>query len=235
VSLITILLVLIALLLLGLVLAVALRFWHARQDERSSRSFAATMRVAHMRMSARDPYSVPHILATGAPAALDALCRGWRLSPVGETAWFGRVWNDAEGLLLAEPHDALAMAAADRRLGASRRIMRALLRNRAGRPLDAIVWVIAADTLVTEDGEPREMSALALESSRKLIALQRQFGLMLPLYIVVSNCDALPGFDALAAGLQGAASVTTLGWASPYAPRRAYEDAWLDEAFASVR
>jgi type VI secretion system protein ImpL len=73
VSLITILLVLIALLLLGLVLAVALRFWHARQDERSSRSFAATMRVAHMRMSARDPYSVPHILATGAPAALDAL------------------------------------------------------------------------------------------------------------------------------------------------------------------
>jgi type VI secretion system protein ImpL len=235
VSLITILLVLIALLLLGLVLAVALRFWHARQDERSSRSFAATMRVAHMRMSARDPYSVPHILATGAPAALDALCRGWRLSPVGETAWFGRVWNDAEGLLLAEPHDALAMAAADRRLGASRRIMRALLRNRAGRPLDAIVWVIAADTLVTEDGEPREMSALALESSRKLIALQRQFGLMLPLYIVVSNCDALPGFDALAAGLQGAASVTTLGWASPYAPRRAYEDAWLDEAFASMQ
>lgn len=234
-TLITILLILIALLLLGLALAVALRFWHARQDERPLRSFAATVRAAHTRMSVRDTYSVPRILATGAPGAIDALCRGWRLSPVGETAWFGRIWNDAEGLLIAEPHDVLAMPAADRRLGASRRLLRALLRNRAGRPLDAIVWVIATDTLVTEDGEPREMSAAALESSRKLIGLQRQFGLMLPLYIVISNCNALPGFDDLADGLQGAASSATLGWASPYAPRRTYEDAWLDEAFASMR
>jgi type VI secretion system protein ImpL len=235
VTLITILLGLIALLLLGLAIAVALRFWHGRQDERPLRSFAATLRAAHTRMSVRDPYSVPRILATGAPAALDALCRGWRLTPVGETAWFGRVWNDAEGLLIAEPHDVLAMAAADRRLGAWRRLLRALLRNRAGRPLDAIVWVIGAGTLVTEQGEPREMSTAALESSRKLIALQRQFGLMLPLYIVISDCDALPGFDDLAGGLQGLANSTTLGWASPYAPRRAYEEAWLDEAFASMR
>lgn len=234
-TLITILLIFISLLLLGLVLAVALRFWHARRDERSMRSFAATVRAAHVRMSVNDPYSVPRILATGAPAALDALCRGWRLSPVGEPAWFGRVWNDAEGLLIAEPHDVLALPATDRRLAESRRLVRALLRNRAGRPLDAIVWVIAAETLVTEDGEPREMSAMALESSRKLIAVQRQFGLMLPLYIVISNCNALPGFDDLAGGLQGAASGATLGWASPYALRRPYEDVWLDEAFVSMR
>jgi type VI secretion system protein ImpL len=233
--LITILMVLIALLLLGLVVAVVLYFWRVRQDDRSLRSFAATMRAAHVRMSVRDAYSVPRILATGAPAALDALCRGWRLSPVGETAWFGRVWNDAEGLLIAEPHDVLALPATDRRLAASRRLVRALLRNRAGRPLDAIVWVIPAEALVTEDGETREMSAVALESSRKLIAVQRQFGLMLPLYIVISNCNALPGFDDLAAGLQGAASGAPLGWASPYAARRIYEDAWLDEAFASMR
>ena len=234
-TLIAILLGLIVLLLLGLVFAVVLRWWHARQDERPLRSFAATIRAAHARMSVRDPYSVPRILATGAPAALDALCRGWRLTPAGEAAWFGRVWNDAEGLLIAEPQDVLAAPAADRRLGAWRRLLRALLRNRAGRPLDALVWVVAAGALITEDGEPREMSAAALESSRKLIALQRQFGLMLPLYIVISDCDALPGFDALADGLQGAASSATLGWASPYAPRRAYEEAWLDEAFAAMR
>ncbi|MEQ5843483.1 type VI secretion system protein [Paraburkholderia acidicola] len=234
-TLITILLSLIALLLLGLMFAIALRLWRAREDERPLRSFAATIRAAHARMSVRDPYSVPRILATGAPAAIDALSRGWRLTPVGETAWFGRIWNDAEGLLIAEPHDMLAAPATDRRLGAWRRLLRALLRNRAGRPLDAIVWVIAADTLVTEDGAPREMSAAALESSRKLVALQRQFGLMLPLYIVISDCDALPGFNDLAEGLQGATSRTTLGWASPYAPRRVYEDAWLDEAFASIQ
>ena len=137
-TLIAILLGLIVLLLLGLVFAVVLRWWHARQDERPLRSFAATIRAAHARMSVRDPYSVPRILATGAPAALDALCRGWRLTPAGEAAWFGRVWNDAEGLLIAEPQDVLAAPAADRRLGAWRRLLRALLRNRAGRPLDEI-------------------------------------------------------------------------------------------------
>ncbi len=234
-TLITILLGLIALLLVALAFAVALRFWRMRQDERPLRSFAATIRAAHVSMSVHDPYSVPRILATGTSAALDALCRGWRLTPVGEPAWFGRIWNDAEGLVIAEPNDVFAMQAADRRLGAARRLLRAVLRNRAGRPLDAIVWVIPADALITEDGEPREMSAVALESSRKLIALQRQIGLMLPLYIVVSNCNVLPGFDDLADGLKSAASGTTLGWASPYASRRTYEDAWLDEAFASMR
>jgi type VI secretion system protein ImpL len=235
-TLIVALLGLIALLLVGLAVAAVVQWRRRRQDQKPLRSFGAAIRAAHGAMGVRDPYSIPRVLATGEPAALDALCRGWRLTPIGEQGWFGRLWNDAEGLLIAEPHDMLAAPPADRQLGAWHKLLRALLRNRPGRPLDAILWVIAADALVDETGQPREVSAAALESSRKLVALQRQFGLMLPLYVVISGCDALGGFDALAAGLhRAAAGSTPLGWATPYSRKRAYEEAWIDEAFASMR
>jgi type VI secretion system protein ImpL len=235
VTLIAILLGFIAVLLIGLIVAAVMRLSRARQDEQSSRSFGAAMRTAHAAMGARDPYQIPRILVTGAPAAVDALCRAWRLTSVGAPTWFGRVWHDAEGVLLAEPGDALALPSADRQLKAWRRILRALLRNRAGRPLDAILWVIPVETLTADDGQPRDMSAVSLESSRKISALQRQFGLMLPIYIVISGCDALPGFEDLADRLQGASNSTPLGWASPYPVKQAYDPAWIDAAFGSMR
>ena len=235
-KLIVVLLGLIALLLCALAVFAIVQWRNRYQDQKPLRNFGAAIRAVHSAMGVRDAYSIPRVLATGEPAALDALSRGWRLTPVGEPSWFGRLWNDAEGLLVAEPHDMLAAPPADRQLGAWRRLLRALLRNRPGRPLDAILWVIAADTLVDETGAPRDLNAAALESSRKLVALQRQFGVMLPLYIVISGCDAFAGFDALAAGLhRAAAGNTPLGWASPYAPRRPYEEAWIDEAFAAMR
>ncbi|QCP53541.1 hypothetical protein FAZ95_31360 [Trinickia violacea] len=234
-TLVVILLGLIALILLALVAFAVWQWWRRREDGRPLRSFRAAVRAAHAAMGVPDAYSIPRILATGSPAAIDALCRSWRMTPAGDPGWYGRVWHDAEGLLIAEPNDMLAAPPADRQLGVWRRLLRAVLRNRPGRPLDAILWVIAADALVTEDGQPRETSAVALESSRKLFALQRQFGQMLPLYVVISGCDAIPGFDALATGLQGAAGGAPLGWASPYPPKRAYEDEWIGEAFATMR
>ncbi|QYD71591.1 hypothetical protein KZJ38_31800 [Paraburkholderia edwinii] len=235
-TLIVVLLGLIALLLAGLVAFAVVQWRRRHQDQKPLRTFGAAVRAAHSAMGVRDIYSIPRVLATGEPAALDALSRSWRLNPVGEQGWFGRVWNDAEGLLIAEPDNMLALPPTERQPSAWRRLLRALLRNRPGRPLDALLWVIAADSLVDQSGAPRELSAAALESSRKLVALQRQLGQMLPLYIVISGCDALGGFDALAAVLQRASfGNTPLGWASPYPPKRTYEEAWVDEAFAAMR
>ena len=235
-TLVVVLIVLIALLIVGLAAALAVRWLRARDERRPLRNFTAMMRAAHNAMGVRDPYSVPRVLATGAPAALDALALGWRLASVGEPAWFGRLWHDAEGILIAEPGDSLgARAAAERRRGSTGgRLLRGLLRNRPGRPLDALVWVIALDTLIDENGTARADTDAALEASRTVLALQRQLGQMLPLYVVVTGCDALPGFDALAARLRRERIETPLGWASPYAPRRAFEPAWVDEAFADM-
>ncbi|HXZ07092.1 MAG TPA: type VI secretion protein IcmF/TssM N-terminal domain-containing protein, partial [Paraburkholderia sp.] len=234
-TLIPILLVLIVILLVGLAFVVALQWWRRREDQKPLLSFWASIRAAHTAMGVRDPYSIPRVLATGSPVAIDALCRSWRLAPIGEQGWFGRIWNDAEGILIAEPNDMLSSPTASRQLGSWNRLLRALLRNRSGRPLDAILWVIAADTLVTAEGQPREISTAALEASRKLLSLQRQFGLMLPVYIVISGCDALDGFNDLAGGLRSVTGGVPLGWASPYSPKRTYEESWIDEAFAAMR
>ncbi|WP_027797779.1 type VI secretion system protein [Paraburkholderia acidipaludis] len=230
-TLVTVLLVLIALLLACVLIALLIRWLRGRDERQPLRSFNAVIRAVHAAMGVRDAYSVPRVLATGTPAALDALARSWRLAPVGEPGWYGRVWNDAEGILLAEPGDVLGTAV-ERRRGAWRRLTRALLRNRPGRPLDALLWVIAHDTLIDENGQPHADTNAAIEASRTLIALQRQLGQMLPLYVVVTGCDAVPGFDTLAARLKRVRAETPLGWASPYAPRRAFEPAWVDDAFA---
>uniref|UniRef100_UPI0034CF5903 type VI secretion system protein n=1 Tax=Paraburkholderia sp. BR14263 TaxID=3237000 RepID=UPI0034CF5903 len=235
-TLVVVLIVLIALLIVGLAAVLVVRWLRGRDERRPLRNFSAMMRTAHNAMGVHDPYSVPRVLATGAPAALDALALSWRLTPVGEPAWFGRLWHDAEGILIAEPGESLgARAAAERRRGSTGgRLLRGLLRNRPGRPLDALVWVIALDTLIDENGTARADTDAALEASRTVLALQRQLGQMLPLYVVVTGCDALPGFDALAARLRRERIETPLGWASPYAPRRAFEAAWVDEAFADM-
>ncbi|WP_028212600.1 type VI secretion system protein [Paraburkholderia mimosarum] len=262
-TLVVVLIVLIALLIVGIVAALVVRWVRGRDERRPLRNFTAMIRTAHATMGVRDPYSVPRVLATGTPAALDALAKSWRLAPVGEPGWFGRIWHDAEGILIAEPGDSLGVrAAAERRRGATGgRLLRGLLRNRAGRPLDALVWVIALDTLIdygdagdksggingdTSGGTSGDISGdvsgeklradidTALEASRTVLALQRQLGQMLPLYIVVTGCDALPGFDALSARLRRERIETPLGWASPYALRRTFEPAWVDEAFADM-
>ncbi|HKR42759.1 MAG TPA: hypothetical protein VJU59_24295, partial [Paraburkholderia sp.] len=102
-TLVVVLIVLIALLIVGLAAVLVVRWLRGRDERRPLRNFSAMMRTAHNAMGVRDPYSVPRVLATGTPAALDALALGWRLSPVGEPAWFGRLWHDAEGILIAEP------------------------------------------------------------------------------------------------------------------------------------
>ena len=234
-TLIAILLGLIALLLVGLVIVVGIRIWRARHEERALRSFGGAVRAVHAEMGVRDAYPIPRILATGTPLAIDALCRAWRLTPVGDVSWFGRFWHDAEGVLLAEPHDVLARPREDREVRAWRRLSRALLRSRAGRPLDAILWVIPLEALLADDGQAHDSSVAALESSRKITTLQRQFGLMLPVYIVISGCDSLPGFEDLASGLRHVADSAPLGWVSPYPPKRAYDQTWIDEAFGSMR
>lgn len=233
-TLIAVLLALIALLVIGLVVAVIVRWRRTRDERKPLRTFSAAMRAAHAAMGVRDLYSIPRVLATGSPAALDALARGWRLSGSGEPGWFGRIWHDAEGILITEPGNMLG-ATAQRQRGHSARLARALLRSRAGRPLDALLWAIPYDALLDESGAPLADSHTALDASRALVALQRQFGQLLPLYIVVTGCDALPGFEALGERLKRARIDAALGWASPYGPKRNFERNWIDEAFVAMR
>ncbi|MGO1077489.1 type VI secretion system membrane subunit TssM [Inquilinus sp. CA228] len=65
-----------------------------------------------------------------------------------------------------------------------------LSKHRPRRPLDAIVVVVDVDTLLTGRG-----ARLAANLRARLQDAMRAFSARLPIYVVVSKCDHLPGFE----------------------------------------
>ena len=65
-----------------------------------------------------------------------------------------------------------------------------LSKYRPRRPLDGIVVVVDIDALLTGQGQ-----RLAADLRARLQDAMRTFSIRLPIYVVVSKCDHLPGFD----------------------------------------
>ncbi|THF63699.1 hypothetical protein E6C76_14010 [Pseudothauera nasutitermitis] len=65
---------------------------------------------------------------------------------------------------------------------------------RPERPLDGVLLCVSARTL--RDGKARAREHLAANVNRQLAALQEALEFALPVYVVVTQCDALDGFGA---------------------------------------
>lgn len=110
-----------------------------------------------------------------------------------------------------------------------------LERRRPRRPLDSILLALPASALYGALAwPPLEAERRADLARRRLDALQRRFGLRLPLYIVVTQCGQLEGFDDFAAALPPALRGAMLGWSNPHDPEQIYSPAWLADAFSAV-
>lgn len=70
----------------------------------------------------------------------------------------------------------------------------ALEQHRPERPLDAIVLSISARTLLNGDYATRQ--ACAEQCYEQLFAVQKHFEFAYPVYVVVSQCDSIAGFNA---------------------------------------
>jgi len=110
-----------------------------------------------------------------------------------------------------------------------------LERRRPRRPLDSILLAIPAAALYGPQAwPPLEIERRAKLARRRLDQLQRRCGLRLPVYLLVTGCSALEGFDSFAAALPDGLRASMLGWSNPYDPELAYVPAWLDDAFGEV-
>ena len=78
------------------------------------------------------------------------------------------------------------------------RLLSLLLRLRARRPLDGVLWCIPATLL--HSGE--QASAQGLMARRKFIDLLQRLGLSLPVYVVVTDMEEVAGFQELLAALE---------------------------------
>ena len=180
---------------------------------------------------AQDRYQIPWLLMLGDETQGTQLCSQWRLQPTDKPAWFGRWWSDPEGAVLVVPQ-ALFLPEEGMNLqrGGWWRLLGLILRLRSKRPLDGVIWTVPVSRL----GNVELAASLGLAARRRFIDVLQRFGLSLPVYVVITGMEELPGFQELITALPVDARERTLGWSTPFGPESAWQAQWSDQALDQV-
>ncbi|GHD56226.1 type VI secretion protein IcmF/TssM N-terminal domain-containing protein [Jeongeupia chitinilytica] len=221
------------LLVLGLLAMVALAWWLWRQRDSAIGGFRSILARIETEMGWRDRYQTPWVLLAGADAETEqALCAAWGLRAGSERRWYGRWWSGTDGLVLAAPEGVIDAADGPVSvLGVWHRLAGALLRARGGRPLDAVIWAVPLETLLS----PEVAARSAANATQRLTDLQQRLGLSLPVYLLVTGIERLPGMLELADRLPPQSREVMLGWSSPFALGTAWNGDWTEMALERVR
>lgn len=130
----------------------------------------------------------------------------------------------------SDPADAAASNTWDNFLGLCRSY-------RPDRPFDGIVLSIPASALLEGDGEGQgqlDLLGRAKAIHRRLWLAQNRLALRFPIYLVVSGCDAIPGFARFAAALPEPLRRSMLGWSAPYELAAPFQGQWVDAALNDI-
>ncbi|KTT04968.1 hypothetical protein SB14R_02695 [Pseudomonas oryzihabitans] len=211
-------------------LALWLKLSKVRLDG-TSRSFYGALRQWEQDADIADRYRVQWVLALGEQRDTEQLVRAWGLNSGDQPAWFGRWWYGAEGGVLVTPSVFFSkLPAVSIHLRLWQRLLRLLLKLRARRPLDAVLWVCPLEQLLDEEGLP----TLAATARRKLLDVQQTLGLNLPVYLVISGLEALPGVTDLLERAPLESLHKALGWTNPRPVETPWQAEWIDQAFAQL-
>ncbi|MFJ2321076.1 type VI secretion system protein [Pseudomonas sp. NPDC087817] len=219
-----------ALLLLLVIIAVAV-WWLRTQSGAAIRSFYASVRHMEQEQGSRDRYQMPWLLMLGDEIQGTQLVSEWRLQPTDKPAWFGRWWSDPEGAVLVVPQ---ALFLPDDGMHLQRggwwRLLGLILRLRSKRPLDGVIWTVPVSRLSNLE----QAASLGLAARRRFIDLLQRFGLSVPVYVIITGLEELPGFQELISALPDEARERTLGWSSPYARDAVWQGQWSDQALDRI-
>lgn len=111
-----------------------------------------------------------------------------------------------------------------------------LSRYRAARPINGIILTIPVTELYGRHClSSDEISARAEYLAQKLSATQNGLGLRLPVYILMTKVDCIPGFQSFCSEIPAKNRRNMLGWSSPYTLQKAFTSSWIEEAFSSIQ
>jgi type VI secretion system protein ImpL len=117
-------------------------------------------------------------------------------------------------------------------------VLRQLQTSRPERPADGIVLTIPASEVYELEDRGSDLLTEAAHRAeilyRKLWEAQTALWMQLPVYVVVTQCDLLPGFRAFSSLLPKGTGEQMFGWSSPDSPETSYTGAWPDRIFEEL-
>lgn len=114
-------------------------------------------------------------------------------------------------------------------------IMQLLKRYRTARPLNGIILTIPLTDLYGSNTPHIDViHQRALHIGKMISEVERESGLRLPVYIILTKTDIIPGFQNFCARLPGFYKSSMLGWSNPHALDVAFNETHIDEAFESI-
>lgn len=143
-------------------------------------------------------------------------------------------WHFFNGGVLIDPHQLkVGSSGGDANIALScAKTLGRLNDLRPERPLDGVVLTIPAKVLLL--GDAQEIQLLAERSYQQLWAIQKQFEFSFPVYVLVTQCDEVEGFDVFWKSQSGPHLNDMFGWSSPYSLDTGFSSEWVNEAFTSM-
>jgi len=113
-----------------------------------------------------------------------------------------------------------------------RQVLRGLGAQRPERALDGVLLVVSARSL--RDLAPLARLQLAQDARRQLQDLRSELGVVLPVYLVVTQCDGLDGFGPFWRAIPEALTTQMQGWAAAGGLRQPAPGEYLDTAWGEL-
>jgi type VI secretion system protein ImpL len=114
-------------------------------------------------------------------------------------------------------------------------LLHMLRRERPDSPLNGIIVTISCADLVSARNSPERMEEQA-DRIRTFLERTRKFlGVRLPIHVLVTKCDAMPGFKSFAEALPDKRRNDIFGWANDADPEARFEPAWVDHGFTRLQ
>lgn len=113
--------------------------------------------------------------------------------------------------------------------------IKALRRYRPHRPLDGLILATPAHHFTGSSQLSRiEMVEKATHISNQLVKIEKDLGIRLPLYALITKSDEIGGFSGFVSSLPEKFHHEMFGWSNPYATTLSYNPKWIKEAFEII-
>ena len=116
-----------------------------------------------------------------------------------------------------------------------RNFLARLKQHRPRRPIDGLILNLHANRLVGSGAvADTDLRKRAAGTARRLQILRQQLGFYLPVYVLVSGCEAIDGFSVFIQAHPDSDPGQIFGWSTPHRPEAVFSAYWTAQAFAEV-